>query len=156
MASASDLLAAHAPQAASALDEARDLAATVADPRRAELARLRIAMLLGHDRALTARSPAAVEAGLSEDTVGALANWPSSDLFDDTDRACLGLAEQFVIDVSGVTDRDVQPVLEGLGPQGLYGFVQSLWVSDMTQRLELALAGATAPTSRAGSSGTAS
>ncbi len=141
MASVTDLVAAYAPPAAAALADACDLAATVTDPRRAELARLRIAMLLGNERALAARSPAAVEAGLSEETIEALTRWPSSDLFDETDRACLGLAEQFVIDVSGVTDRDVQPVLDGLGPQGLYGFVQSLWVSDMTQRLEMTLGG---------------
>lgn len=145
VASAADLLSVHAPQAGVALGAAQSLAATVTDPRRLELARLRIAMLLGNDRALAERSPAALEAGLSEETVDALARWPSSDLFDETDRACLGLAEQFVIDVSGVTDRDVQPVLERLGPEGLYGFVQALWVWDMTQRLELALAGATGP-----------
>ncbi len=139
MASAPDLVAAYAPSAAAALADARNLAATVTDVRRVELARLRIAMLLGNRQALATRSPAAIEAGLSEEAIAALPRWPSSDLFDETDRACLALAEQFVIDVSGVSDRDVQPVLDGLGPQGLYGFVQSLWVSDMTQRLEMAL-----------------
>ena len=60
-------------------------------------------------------------------------------MFSATDRACIALAEQFVIDVSGVTDDDVARVLDALGPVGLYGFVLALYVFDMTQRLELSL-----------------
>jgi alkylhydroperoxidase family enzyme len=126
------------PDAAAALADAESLVPSV-DARRVELARLRIAMLLGDTAALAERSATATAAGVTDETVAQLAQWPTSELFDRTDRACLGLAEQFVIDVSGVTDEDVQPVLEGLGAAGLYGFVQSLWVSDMGQRLEMAL-----------------
>ncbi len=138
----------YAPDAAEPLAAAQLRTATVVDPAIVELTRLRIAMLLSNRGALRRdRNPAAVAAGLTEDKVGALAAWPSSPLFSETDRACLGLAEQFVIDVSSVSDSLVAHVLEALGPAGLYGYVQALWVLDMTQRLELSMNAAAAAAS---------
>lgn len=132
----------YAAGAAAELEEARRLAGTVVEPRIVLLARLRIAMLLGNRQVPADLSAACLEAGLAEEVIGSISMWPSSPLFSDAERACLALAEQFVVDVSGVSDGDVAPVLAALGPAGLYGFVQALWVFDMSQRLELALSGA--------------
>src|SRR5262249_30897644 len=85
---------------------------------------------------------AAVDAGLTEEKISELPRWPTSAAFSATERACLGLAEQYVIDVSAVSDADTEPVLELVGAAGLYGFVQALWVLDESIRLDLALAAA--------------
>ncbi len=131
-------LSAWAPEAASQLEEVESLAAGVSG-RVGQLARLRIAWLLGGAGALERQRPSALAAGLDEQTVAAIGRWTTSPLFDGTDRACLALAEQFVIDVSGVTDADVDAVLQRLGPSSLYGFVQTLWAADMAGRMRLAL-----------------
>jgi hypothetical protein len=128
---ASDLLQGEAAEAGAFLDEAWRLVGGTVDPRRAELARLRIAGLLG-DRPTPSEAVSAAE-------VAELSRWPTSGRFDPVDRACLALAEQFVIDVSGVTDAEIGPVLQALGPEGLYRFVQALWLFDMTCRLDMAL-----------------
>src|ERR1700722_9040783 len=86
------------------------LAGTVAaawedtDPALLELARLRIAKLLGSDAELQQRSARAVECGLSEQKVAEVEAWPSSLRFTPAERACLALTEQFVMDANGVTD----------------------------------------------------
>jgi hypothetical protein len=129
-----------ASEAATPLDNARSQARTVVDPAILELARVRIATLLQHHSAtVRSCSPEAAAAGLSDAKLAAVDRWPSSPLFSETDRACLALAELFVIDVSAADDPVVRNVLAALGPAGLYGFVQALWVFDMTLRLEMSL-----------------
>jgi hypothetical protein len=122
-----------APGAADHLADARRLAASLPDAELVELARCRVRDLL---------APGASE------KAAALRHWPTSPLVSKTERACLGLAEQFVIDVSAVGDADTEPVLEALGPAGLYGFVQALWVIDMSERLERCLGAALGDSSR--------
>lgn len=132
-------VAEYAPDAAAHLTKVKALSASVIDPVVLELVRLRIATLLGNDSGLAVGTPESLVGGLVDAKIAALSQWPTSPLFSATDRACLALAEQFVIDVSGVTDQDVSAVLEALGPAGLYGFVQALYIFDMTQRLEMSL-----------------
>ncbi|MCP5024876.1 MAG: hypothetical protein GY929_01200, partial [Actinomycetia bacterium] len=75
------------------------------DTRILELCRLRTATLLGNTRAWDEpRSPAAIAAGLDESLVADLAQWPTHPGFDAPAKACLGLAEQYIIDVHGITD----------------------------------------------------
>lgn len=131
-------LGAWAPEAALELGVAESLVAPVSG-RVGQLARLRIAWLLGGPAALEHRRPEAIASGIDGATIDALSTWTASPLFDEADRACLALAEQFVIDVSAVTDADVEAVLDHLGPAGLYGFVQCLWGGEMTERLRLGL-----------------
>lgn len=136
---AHDWLTDYAPASAQHLHGAQTVRPRDIDPVLLELARLRIAGLLRNRTALAERSAEAEAAGLTEEKIRAIPQWPTSELFTAIDRACLGLAEQFVIDVGGVSDEDVARVADALGPAGLYGFVQCLYVTDMSQRLDLAL-----------------
>lgn len=111
----------------------RDVAVATVEPRLAELCRLRMAMLHGSAADPSDGSP------LTAAEVAALPDWPTSERFDERDRACLAMAEQFVIDVSTTTDDQVAAVLDHLGPAGLYGFVHALLAIDETQRLAVAL-----------------
>jgi alkylhydroperoxidase family enzyme len=137
---------------ASAFPEAFDaLAALVAaawddcDPGLVELARLRIATLLQNGPELTRRSSRAREAGLSETKIAALPAWPTSPLFTATERACLALTEQFVLNANGVTDAQVAEVTEHLGGAGCYAFVESLSALETLQRACLVLGVGTEP-----------
>ena len=137
---------------ASAFPEAFDaLAALVAaawddcDPGLVELARLRIATLLQNGPELTRRSSQAREAGLTETKIAALPAWPTSPLFTATERACLALTEQFVLDANGVTDAQVAEVTEHLGGAGCYGFVESVSALETLQRACLVLGVGTEP-----------
>src|SRR5436309_3242783 len=77
------------------------------DPVLLELARLRIATMLGNTGELARTNLTARDAGLTEGKVTNLASWPTSPLFTDPERACLAFTEQFVIDANGVTDAQV-------------------------------------------------
>ena len=72
------------------------------------------------------RSQQARDAGSAEDKIAELSSWPTSPLFSARERACLALAEQFVIDVNGVTDRQVDDVLEHLSSGECYAYVNAL------------------------------
>lgn len=104
-----------------------------------ELCRLRLAHLLGCNRAADARSQAAVANGLTKEKVAALADWPSSSLFDDLDRACLNWAEQFVLDPNGVTDEDSDAVRSHLGNAGLVAFDLAIGIQEALLRAMLVL-----------------
>jgi alkylhydroperoxidase family enzyme len=77
------------------------------DPVTLELCRLRMATLIGSAADLAVREPRAVAAGLTEELVAALPDWPTSPRFSDAQRAALGFAEQYVIDAHGFTDADM-------------------------------------------------
>ena len=126
------------------LTEARERLATVEneawavlDPAVLQLCRARIATLLGAGAEVAERRPGAEAArGL----VAELPSWPTSPRFTPAQRACLAFAEQFTLDVTGLTDAHAAAVLEHLTPAELYGLVQALLVFDETLRLQLALA----------------
>jgi alkylhydroperoxidase family enzyme len=137
---------------ASAFPEAFDAVARLVgaawldnDPALLELARLRIATLLGNAAELTRFSARATEAGLSEAKVAELAAWPTSPLFTSKERACLALTEQFVIDANGVTEGQVAEVTEHLGGAGCYAFVEGLSAMETFQRACLILGIGTTP-----------
>ena len=109
------------------------------DPVVLELARLRIATLLGARGELARRTASARDAGLTEAKIDALPSWPTSPLFDARERACLALTEQFVMDANGVTDEQVADVTEHLGAEGCYAFVQAVSVLETFQRACLTL-----------------
>jgi alkylhydroperoxidase family enzyme len=69
------------------------------DPVVLELCRLRIAALVGDTEALTLRTPHAVADGLSDAKAASVANWATDPQFTAGERAALGAAELFVIDV---------------------------------------------------------
>jgi alkylhydroperoxidase family enzyme len=116
-----------------------------ADPVLLELCRLRMATLLRYTSEGARRSTRARLAGVTEEKVANLAQWPTSPLFTERERACLALTEQFVIDANGVTDAHVNAITDHLGPRGCFGFVQALSALETFQRACLTLGIHTAP-----------
>lgn len=106
----------------------------VVDPRTLELCRLRIAALLGAERHLALRSPAAAAVGVDDDLIADLAAWPTSGRFTPADRACLALAEQFLVDVSGIDQPLIDGVLTHFTPGECYALVNALWAVEAVQR----------------------
>jgi alkylhydroperoxidase family enzyme len=113
------------------------------DPALLELARLRIATLLRCAPEQARRTTRA--AGLADAKVAELHAWPTSPLFTARERACLALAEQFVMDANGVTEGLVAEVAGHLGPDGCYAFVQAVSVLETFQRACLTLGITTMP-----------
>jgi len=114
------------------------------DPVLLELCRLRMATLMGAAAAVAERSPAAVDAGLTEDLVRRLPAWPSDPAFDGPARAALAFTEQHVVDHHGITDDHVRDLTEALGADGVVALTTALGVWDAQHRLDLAL-GVVAP-----------
>ncbi len=140
-----DRFAAAYPDAAGALVDVVAAAWDEADPVLLELCRLRVATLLGFTAEQARRTARARAAGLDEPKVAELTAWPSSSHFTARERACLTLAEQFVVDANGVTDEHIHDVAEHLGPEGCYTFVQALSVVETFQRACLTLGIETIP-----------
>lgn len=112
------------------------------DARILELCRLRTATILGNTTAWDEpRTGAAVAAGLDESLVGELARWPTHPGFGAATRACLGLAEQYVIDVHGITDAMVAEVEDHIGPDGVVTLTTALAAWELTHRFDNALLG---------------
>jgi alkylhydroperoxidase family enzyme len=120
-------VAAIAPEALAAFEEAMASARDAVDPLLYGLARARMAMLLRID-------PPTSDTPIAAGKHGALATWPTSPVFTTTDRACLDLAEQFVLDVSAVSDRQRDTLTAALGDDTA-SFVQGLYVADFELRL---------------------
>jgi alkylhydroperoxidase family enzyme len=104
----------------------------VADPELLELVQARISQLLRNE------SVRQDERGSSA-KLAALAQWPTSPLFSDADRAALGFTEQFIMDVAGVSAEQRSSLGAHLGPAELGGFVMALYLLDYGQRTRMAL-----------------
>jgi alkylhydroperoxidase family enzyme len=104
-----------------------------------ELCRLRMAQLIGCDFELAHRTPQAAAAGLSDEKVAALRQWPTSPLFDAGERACLSFAESYVIDAHSVTDEQCAELQRHLTPSEVAVLTTALAVFDATARFEVAL-----------------
>lgn len=118
------------------MEAAHQAAWEAAPPRLLELARVRIAMLLGCDAEVSARTPAAVP-DVDDATLRALASWPSDPRFDARDRAVLALTEHYVIDVATLDDATVAAVRDHLGDDGLNDFISALLIVEQRIRLRL-------------------
>ena len=112
------------------------------DPEVLELCRLRIASLQGDDREAARPAPAAP---VSPEKAAAIADWPDSPLFSDRERACLAFAEQFVGDVAGISQGDVDALLAHFTPGEVQALVSALLALDQHQRLALGLRTVLAP-----------
>lgn len=109
------------------------------DPRLTELCRLRVAQLVQADAELARREPAALAAGLTEDDVAQLSQWPTSERFGPAERAALAYTELFVMDPSSVTDEMAADVLEQLGAPGAAALSIALSTFDARARSCVAL-----------------
>lgn len=125
------------PDVVADLRAAHDAAWACVDPAVLELTRLRIAMLLGNEAELAARTPGA---GVDEATIAELSLWPTSPRFGARERVCLTYLEQHLIDVAGLTDAQAADVAEHLGPEGLVNYANAVLVLEQRQRLRLAWA----------------
>jgi alkylhydroperoxidase family enzyme len=109
------------------------------DPVVLDLCRLRIAALLGDADQQRLRHDTAVAAGLSEEQVAALPLHHRSALFTDHQRACLAYAEQYVVDVHGITDADAERVRQGMDDAQFVTFTIALGMFEGIGRMRLAL-----------------
>ena len=137
-----ELLALHPTLAADHHRIFDELWSSRVDARILELCRLRMATILGNTRAwVEPRSPAAVAAGLDESLVSTLADWPTHPGFDHPTKVCLGLAEQYVIDVHGISDTQVADVEAAIGADGVITLTTALATWEITHRFDNAFFG---------------
>lgn len=127
------------PEPVAALIELHQAVWDHTDPVLLELCRLRMATLLSYVPGLQLRSPKAKAAGLTEDKIARLAQWPTSSLFNACERASLALAEQMLMDTAGTTDEQVADLLHYLDPAACYRLVQGISAMESLARLGLVL-----------------
>lgn len=130
-------LSAQQPEAAGLLSITNAHAWSAVPPALLELVRLRIAMLIGNEAGLQRRSAAARDAGLSEAKIAQISKYPSSSEFSAIEKECLAFVEQFVIDVSSLSEDDRARLRPHFSAQQLTEFVMALYVTECTQRLEM-------------------
>jgi alkylhydroperoxidase family enzyme len=112
---------AYAPDAFACFDRAEALAAGAVEPAVLDPVRVAVARTLGHPEELE-RTPVA----------------PGDASSDARVAACLDFAEQFVVDVSGVTDDQRAALGTAMGAD-TFAFAQALYVVDVFQRGRIAL-----------------
>jgi AhpD family alkylhydroperoxidase len=78
--------------------------ASTLDWRLHELVRMRIAIINGCQTCLTWRTPEAIDAGVTEQLLGEVEGWRTSDLFSDSERVALEFTELFCTDSVGISD----------------------------------------------------
>ena len=100
------------------------------DPIVLELCRLRVAQLLRCPSEQRVRYEPALRAGLTEEQVARLAQWPTAPMFSPAQRAALGFAEQFVIDVEGIDARLRDTVVDHFTVAGLVALCEALALFD--------------------------
>ena len=105
-----------------------------------ELCRLRIATLHGDaDQQRPAPRVGASPPASPRSKIAALADHHRSPLFTDHERACLAYAEQYVIDVHGLTDADADRRQGGMTDADFVAFTVALGLLDGVGRMRLAL-----------------
>jgi hypothetical protein len=109
------------------------------DPVVLELCRLRIATLHGDAAQRRLRHAGAVEAGLTEEMVAALPDHHRAVCFSEHQRRCIAYAEQYVIDVHGLTDAAAEGVKAAMSDADFVAFTVALGLFDGVGRLRLAL-----------------
>ena len=100
------------------------------DPTLLELCRMRVGQMNGAELPALCDAMRAARAALPAAKVAALASWWSSDVYGDTERACLRFAEQFVLDPKGISDADAAAVVAALGDAGTVALVEALAILD--------------------------
>lgn len=103
------------------------------DPALLEVCRLRIAVL---HRCAPQLAVQRADIGEKRD---AIAQWPTSALFSDAERALLRFTEQYVIDAQGVSDADAAGVTAVLSGAEIAAFTVAIGAFDAICRFTLAL-----------------
>jgi alkylhydroperoxidase family enzyme len=128
----------HAPDAFAARDKLEAAAWASVDPVELELCRLRISAILGDAIGVARRTPAAIEAGLTEDRIALLDSWWASDAFSPREKARLTYTEQFVVSVSSMDDAIVDALLEFDDHVHVYEFTMAIYALELSTRVSLA------------------
>ena len=105
-----------------------------ADPVLVELARIRIAQLVESDFDLSLRYTPAVEAGLTEDKIGEISDYPTSQLFTERERAALEFTEQFALQSSSISDADCARLQDHVSAEEFIYLVKALSSIDQFAR----------------------
>jgi alkylhydroperoxidase family enzyme len=127
-----DPLLAFAPEASTVIARLMANLWGATDPELLELVQVRISQLLRNESVRQ-------DQGVPSAQLAALAQWPTSPLFSDAERVVLGFAEQFIMDVAGVSPAQRSSLGEHLDPAELGGFVTALYLLDYGQRAQMAL-----------------
>ena len=125
-----------APEAALLLDAVNAAAWRTVSPVQLEEVRVRMAQMLCFAPGLERSSAQARAGGLDERKLSHVADYFRSDDYTDQERALLGFAEQFVIDVSQFTPQGREALAGAIGSQDIVDVVTAIYVIEYTQRLE--------------------
>jgi alkylhydroperoxidase family enzyme len=109
------------------------------DPVLLELCRLRIAQIHDCRSELLVRYRPAVDAGLSERDVAALAEPGRHTHLSSIREACVRLAEKFTLDVHSISDDDVVEIRTALGEAATVALVEVLALFDGFMRFRVLL-----------------
>jgi alkylhydroperoxidase family enzyme len=104
------------------------------DPVLLELCRLRVAQMVESEFDQALRYRPAREAGLSEQKIAALADYPTSDVYTARERIILEFTEQWVIQSSSITDDDVARLQTVMSAEELMYFCKALSLIDQFAR----------------------
>ena len=104
------------------------------DPVLVELCRLRIAQMVESAFDSSLRYTPAIEAGLTEDKLAELTDYPTSPKFDERERTVLEFTEQWVVQSSGITDDDADRVQQVITPEQFMYLCKALSVMDQFAR----------------------
>ncbi len=110
-----------------------------ADPVLVELARIRLAQLVESEFDQTIRYEPARKAGLSEERISAIRDYPTSVLFTERERAVLEFTEQFAMQSSSITDEDCARLQQHLSPTEFIYLTKALGTADQFSRANSAL-----------------
>jgi alkylhydroperoxidase family enzyme len=81
--------------------------------------------------------PTGAPVTIDERKLASLADWDTSPLFTESERAHLAFTEQFVISVRDISDADVNALLVHASPEQVRSFVAALYAVEMGQRVDL-------------------
>jgi hypothetical protein len=112
------------------LDDAHDAAFDAVDADLLGLLRDRIAMLLGHHPTLSS---------MADDRRTSLAASHADDAMTDLERAALDFTEQYIIDVTNVSDAQVNRLRQHLTDAQVSDLVNAVLVIEQRMTLELTL-----------------
>ena len=131
--SAEGVVHARSPHLAAAMESLTSVAAETMSGPEVALSKVRLRQMHGHEAAELSA------AGTDPRKVDALATWWESDLFTAHERACLDLAEQFVLAVNGVSQAHIDALMPTWTEQQVYDFIMVLYVEDLSSRAQLVL-----------------
>ena len=105
-----------------------------ADPVLVELARIRIAQLVESEFDAALRYQAAADAGLTEEKIAEITDYPTSPRFTERERAALEFTEQFALQSSSISDEDCARLQEHVNAEEFIYLVKALSSIDQFAR----------------------